>query len=158
MRMPKLAAASLLGVALAVVAGCGESRYVPVSGVVKLNGEPYPNAVVFFQPVGGKDNPNPGRGSSGVTDEKGRFSLKTPEGVNGAVVGEHQVKILTNEEQQPAPFDPNVGSPDNVPAPAKGKVDPIPLDWRTMGNHTFQVPAGGTDQANFDIESKARKK
>jgi hypothetical protein len=103
----------------------------------------------MLQPVGGKDNPNPGRGSAGLTDENGRFVLKTPEGVNGAVVGAHQVKITTAEEGIVG-FDPATGSPDNVPT-KKVKIDPIPTDWRSMGKNTFDVPAGGTDQANFDI-------
>lgn len=157
MRTPRLAAASLLGLALAAAAGCGEkSRYVPVSGVVKLNGKAYRNASVYFQPTGSKENPNPGRGSYGVTDQNGRFSLKTDDGIDGAVVGRHQIKILTNEENTTG-FDPEVGSPDNAPGPARGKTDPIPTDWRTLGSHTFEVPAGGTDQANFEIENPKAK-
>jgi hypothetical protein len=150
MRRLRLLAVVALGAMLGAVVGCGSgSKYVPVSGVVRLNGKPYPNAAVMFQPVGGKDDPNPGRGSSGLTDENGRFVLKTPEGVNGAVVGTHQVKITTAEEGVVG-FDPATGSPDNTPT-KKGKIDPIPIDWRQMGKHTFDVPAGGTDQANFDL-------
>ena len=49
-RVPVLAA---LGILLGAAAGCGDkSKYVPVSGVVKLNGKPYPNAAVFFQHEG----------------------------------------------------------------------------------------------------------
>ena len=60
MRRTRAVAVAALGLLLGAAAGCGEkSKYVPVSGVVKLNGQPYPNAVVVFQPVGGKDNPNP---------------------------------------------------------------------------------------------------
>ena len=69
--------AVLAAVTLLTAAGCSKrsAKIVPVSGVVKLNGKPYPNAVVSFQPIGDDDNPNPGRGSSGITDEKGRFTL-----------------------------------------------------------------------------------
>src|SRR5690348_15151626 len=157
MRTPKLAAASLLGAVLLTAAGCREKAgYVSVSGVVKLNGQPYPNAAVFFQPVGSKDNPNPGRGSYGVTDENGRFFLKTDDGFSGAVAGQHQIKIVTHQGDV-AGYDPEVGSPDNAPPPSKGKIDPIPTDWRTLGNHTFDVPPGGTDQANFDIQAVTKK-
>ena len=150
MRRLRLLAGVALGAMLGAVAGCGsDSKYVPVSGVGKLNGKPYANAAVMFQPVGGKDNQNPGRGSSGLTDENGRFVLKTSEGVDGAVIGTHQVKITTAEEGLVG-FDPATGSPDNVPT-KKAKIDPIPTEWRSMGKHTFDVPAGGTDQANFDL-------
>jgi len=153
MRRVRVLVAVALGLLLGVTVGCGEkSRYVPVSGVVKLNGKPYPNAAVIFQPVGSKNDPNPGRGSSGVTDGSGRYVLKTSDGIDGAVVGSHQIKILTNSAEVVG-FDPQVGSPDNAPGPAKDKADPIPPDWRTLGKHTFDVPAGGTDQANFDIEN-----
>ena len=100
--------------------------------------------------VGGKDNPNPGRGSSGITDADGRFTLKTDGDQTGALVGVHQVKIRTQGET--VGYDPEVGSPDNAPGPEKGKIDPIPTDWRSLTDkHTFEVPAAGTDQADFDL-------
>ncbi|MBY0458539.1 MAG: DUF4198 domain-containing protein [Gemmataceae bacterium] len=156
MRWYRTLVAAALGAGLFALVGCGDgSKYVPVSGTVKVNGKPYANAAVFFQPVGDKNNPNPGRGSSGVTDANGRFTLKTSEGVSGAVVGTHQIKILTNSADVVG-FDPATGSKDDVPGPKKD-VDPIPADWRSLGNHTFDVPPGGTDAANFDIESAAGK-
>ena len=158
MRRTRLAGVAALGLVLGVAAGCGEkSNYAPVSGVVKLNGKPYPKAVVLFQPVGGKDNPNPGRGSMGVTDENGRFVLKSDDGTTGAVVGTHQVKIRT-EGPEMVGYDPEVGSPDDAPGPEKGKPDPIPPDWRSLSDkHTFEVPPGGTDQANFEITNPRHK-
>jgi hypothetical protein len=157
MRRTRVLAVVTLGLLLAAAAGCGgKSNYAKVSGVVKLNGKPYPNAIVLFQPVGGKDNVNPGRGSSGVTDANGRYSLKCDDGQDGAVIGTHQVKIRTNAEV--VGYDPNVGSPDDAPGPEKGKVDPIPSDWRTLSDkHKFEVPADGTDQANFDIDNPRHK-
>ena len=55
----------LLCGALVLVAGCGGNtpKLAPVSGVVKVDGKPYANAYVTFQPVGDSGNPNPGRGS-----------------------------------------------------------------------------------------------
>ncbi|MBY0514472.1 MAG: DUF4198 domain-containing protein [Gemmataceae bacterium] len=157
MRRTRLLALGVLAAGLGTAAGCGEkSNYVTVSGVVRLNNKPYPNAIVLFQPVGGSDNQNPGRGSSGVTDADGRFRLKCDDGRDGAVVGLHQVKIRTNADV--VGYDPEVGSPDNTPAPKKGEVDPIPIDWRTLGEkHTFEVPPGGTDQANFNLDNPRYK-
>jgi hypothetical protein len=158
MRRGRVLAAAALGLLLAAVVGCGDEKmkYVSVSGVVKLNGKPYPNAIVTFQPVGGKDNQNPGRGSTGITDENGRYVLKTDGDQRGALVGLHQVKIRTQGEV--VGYDPTVGSPDNAPGPEKGKIDPIPTDWRSLSDkHVFEVPAEGTDQANFDITNPRAK-
>jgi len=141
---------AVLGLMTGAAVGCsGSGGYVPVSGVVKLNGKPYANAVVTFQPEGTKDNPNPGRGSAGVTDAEGRFTLKCDDGKKGAVVGSHNVTVRTAGDV--IAVDPNVGSDDKGPVPDKKKIDPIPVDWRAIGNHKFIVPPGGTSEANFDI-------
>ena len=66
----------LVAVLCAFALGCGGGpEFVPVSGVVTLNGKPYGKAAVSFQPIGTTENPNPGRGSSAYTDENGRFRL-----------------------------------------------------------------------------------
>ena len=137
-----------VGVMLA--AGCGgDSKYVPVSGVVTLNGKPYAGAVVTFQPEGGKGNNNPGRGSVGVTDAQGRFTLATDDGNNGAVIGTHQIKIRTQGDM--VGFDPAVGSPDSPTQEKNKKTDPIPIEWRELGKNKYEVPPGGTKDANFEI-------
>src|SRR5262245_54218935 len=127
--------------ALFFTSGCGDGpRYASVSGTVRLNGEPYPNAVVSFQPIGSANNENPGRGSNAITDANGRFVLRTDDGQSGAVVGTHRVRIMTKYEGQP--IDPNIGSPDNAPPPRKGAFrDPIPLEWNADSQKTFEVPA-----------------
>jgi hypothetical protein len=155
-----------LAAAVVAAAGCGGDgpKYVPVSGVVKVDGQPYPNAVVSFQPVGGRENPNPGRGSSAVTDANGRYTLLVDDGTTGAVVGKHKVRIQSKRDDPNAFYDPSVGNPDNAPTPTPkkgGRVDPIPADWYSdVGGKDFDVPPGGTDQANFDIPSihAAKKK
>lgn len=133
--------------ALSLAVGCGGPKYVPVSGVVKINGQPYGKAVVTFQPISTADNPNPGRGSSAYTGADGKFTLEcgaTP----GALVGKHRVRIQTaggNVVGQ----DPNKVAGDG--APAERAVDPIPPEWNANSDKEFDVPAAGTDQANFDI-------
>lgn len=132
--------------------GCGnDPKYVAVSGVVKVNGKPYKNAVVTFQPMGSKENINPGRGSSGITDDQGRFTLKTDGGQNGAVVGTHLVRIMTDFKTLGAAQ--NDGDPNN---PAKVLLDPIPDEWHSKSQKTFDVPAGGTDAAVFEITGKKK--
>src|SRR5688500_15770406 len=93
-------AVAATGMLLAGAAGCGGGgpKYVKVSGVVTLNGKPYPRAVVVFQPIAADQSVNPGRGSSAYTDENGRFELTTDDGHHGAIVGKHRVRIQTRRD------------------------------------------------------------
>ena len=144
MRLSLRAAVALLATAI----GCS-SEFVPVSGVVSLDGKPYGKAAVSFQPIGDKDNPYPGRGSSAYTDENGRFVLISDEN-KGAIVGKHLVRITTRYDQIVG--EPGVGSPDG--APVNRPRDPIPPEWNSESQKQFEVPAGGTDKANFEIVRK----
>ena|SRR6476659_431010 len=152
-RMRFLAACGLL---TAVVGCSGGPKFAPVSGVVKLDGQPYGNAVISFQPIGTDANPEPGRGSSAYTDANGRFELLTDDARKGAVVGKHRVRIMTrgNDVYGQLPGGGG-GSPDE--AQASRTVDPIPPEWNALSNVEFDVPAGGTDQANFNIETRKGK-
>jgi hypothetical protein len=137
---------------LFAAAGCsGGAKFAPVSGVVTLDGKPYGNAVVSFQPIGDKGNPNPGKGSSAYTDENGRFVLMHDDGSSGAVVGKHRVRIMTRGNNVVGQ-DKEGGSDDETPL--NREVDPIPPEWNALSNVEFEVPSGGTDQANFDITSR----
>lgn len=165
--MSRAAVAGVAAVCLAL-AGCGGGpKYVSVSGTVKVDGKPYKNAVVSFQPMASKGVDDAGAvGSSALTDENGRFTLLTNDGKPGAAPGRHKVRIQTKRDDPTAFVDPSVGSPDD-PDPDFGnkkkkqntKVDPIPTDWYAdTGGKEYTVPAGGTDQANFDIESAKPEK
>jgi hypothetical protein len=145
MKLMRIAGAGVLLVALV---GCGNAGYAPVSGVVTLDGQPYARAVVSFQPIGTKDNQNPGRGSSAYTDENGRFVLKCDNSIDGAVIGKHTVRIMTRGNDVVGQS-PEGGSPDGGTA----RVDPIPPEWNALSKVEFDVPRGGTDKANFDIVS-----
>lgn len=129
--------------------GCGGPKFVPVSGVIKVDGQPYGNAVISFQPIGSPENPDPGRGSTAETDKDGHFALECA-GVPGAVVGKHRVRIMTRGTPQGQ--DPTKVAGDG--APAARPVDPIPPEWNANSTQEFEVPAKGTDQANFDILTK----
>jgi hypothetical protein len=136
-----------LAAALLVTAGCGGPKYVKVSGSVTLDGKPLPNTIVSFQPVA-RDNPNPGRGSSGVTDQGGRYTLSVEPGKEGAVAGNHVVKFATYRKVEN--FDPALGTPDGVRP--KGK-DLIPQRYHEPGLE-YTVPPEGTDKADFELKSK----
>ncbi|WP_254506978.1 hypothetical protein [Anatilimnocola floriformis] len=140
----------VLFVLVALITGCGGPKFVPVSGIIKLNGEPYGKAVITFQPISTESDPNPGRGSSALTDANGRYSLES--GTNkGAIIGKHRVRIQTaggNVVGQ----DPTQVAEDG--APAVRNVDPIPPEWNSNSAKEFEVPLAGTDKADFDIVTK----
>lgn len=89
----------LVVLASLLAAGCGgsDADLAPVRGSVTLDGEPLAGARVEFDPVPeamarGKST---GSASYGVTDSSGRYTLQyTPER-EGALVGEHIVRITT---------------------------------------------------------------
>jgi len=122
------------------VAGCGDSssfETAPVSGTVTLQQEPLPNATVQFQPIAGKDG-QAGPGSYGTTDERGEYILRTIDGQPGAVVARHRVMI-------------SLPSGSDSESDTVLYIDPrVPAKFRN-GNVQCDVPAAGTDIANFEL-------
>lgn len=115
---------------------------VPVSGKVTMDGEPLAHVIVTFRPMSSKDNPNPGRSSSALTDNDGRFSLAIGPKQTGATVGKNAVTIytaLTGDEP------PGAGSK------RKAKREKIPKQYNVESTLTFEVPRGGTAEANFAL-------
>jgi len=75
---------------LATLIGCTGStgpELGQVSGSVSIDGAPAPNVTVKFDPIGG------GRGSTGVTDSNGNYTLVYSPDSTGAVIGQHNVSI-----------------------------------------------------------------
>jgi hypothetical protein len=146
--MTRLSSFALL--LLVTLVGCSDAKFVPVSGIVKIDGVPYSKAVVTFQPISVANDPNPGRGSSSYTDENGRYTLECGT-IKGALIGKHRVRIQTaggNVRGQ----DPTTEVAADG-APAQGR-DPIPPKWNADSDKEFEVPPGGTDKADFDIVTK----
>lgn len=127
--------------------GCSGPKHSPVSGRVTLDGKPLPNAAVLFQPKSTGDNPNPGLGSGAKTDGDGNYTL-TISGTNelGAIVGKHRVEISAFDRVKE--IDPNS---DRVEKPARNLVPP---KYNNQSTLEFDVPAGGTKDANFELSSK----
>jgi hypothetical protein len=150
----------ILGMGLAglFLAGCsGGPKIVPVSGMVRLNGEPYPNAIVTFQPLGeGKLDESLGRGSSGKTGPDGRYTLVYDGERPGATAGRHRVRICTDLGAGGQAKDDRSESDPNW-RPGRNS-EPIPPEWHDLSQKEFSVPAGGTDKADFNIETKPAKK
>lgn len=137
---------SLLFLALLVVAGCGKPQVVPVSGRVTLDGQALSGAHVSFQPIGSLDRPPAGSGSYGKTDADGRYTLRLIQPDRpGAVVGKHRVSI-SKRGGETAEAQPDGG--------IRVAPDPVPARYNRDSTLEFEVPAGGTDRANFDLTSK----
>lgn len=125
-----LCAAAALG-----AVGCG-SGPAPVSGVVTLDGQPVEGVSVSFTPAAG-DGDGIG-GSYGKTDAQGKYALKTVIGDRaGAAPGKHKVVISLSK---PDPKNPE-GAEKNL----------IPAKYNTKSDLTFDVPASGTDKADFTL-------
>jgi hypothetical protein len=143
MRSHLLVACAALG-----ALGCGaqEPKFASVSGKVTLDGEPLPNALVTFQPVAQKKGVNPGPASTGRTNAKGEYTLQVvgrPE--TGALVGKHRVLITAYKGEVPAATDD-----------AKPEMPPqlVPERYNAATTLTVEVPAEGTEKANFDLTTK----
>jgi hypothetical protein len=130
----------LLPLACCLSTGCGSSKYAPVSGRILVNGKPLAKASVTFAPIGGKGNTEPGPSSAAITDEDGRYTLKLigPEG-NGAVIGKHKVSVALLDERSTA---------DDSPV----KIKQLPPKYHGQTILEFDVPAGGTEAADFDLK------
>jgi len=120
--------------------GCG-SKTPPtgfVSGVIKLNGQPLEGATVEFTPVSG-------RGSIAVTDGDGKYVLKYTNTVDGALIGEHTVRITTGVAASASNESGSAsgGKPERVP-PAYNSQSEVKADVKA-GNNTFDydIDSGG---------------
>jgi hypothetical protein len=137
-----LAVACLAMAALHTGCDAKSGGLAPVSGIITLDGKPVPGAQVSFQPQGGEQK-NPGPGSAGVCDVSGRYELTTIRKEPGAVTGPHAVRVYGPKDKMIS------GSDVDVP----GRKELFPPKYNFQTELSFEVPAGGTDQANFDLSS-----
>jgi hypothetical protein len=131
----------LFPLALPLLVGCGSGKTAPVSGRVTLNGKPLVNASVTFAPVGEKGSQEPGPSSAGKTDADGRYTLELigGQGGSGAVVGKHKVRIALQGELPTSEDRPET-------------LKQLPLKYNGQTTLEFDVPAKGTDAADFDLK------
>lgn len=73
-----------------LLAGCGGSGIVAVSGKLTFKGKPVTNAFVNFVPADG------GRPSMGETDASGKFTLTYDPQTKGVRTGKHKVFVTYN--------------------------------------------------------------
>ncbi len=112
------------------VTGCGSSgpQLGVVTGTVTLDGKPVPGALVTFV----SKEPN-GTSSYGKTDDTGKYQLEFTTERLGAMLGSHDVTIVTNRASQSD--EPDTGTV------AKIEFVPIPKHY-ARGALTAEVKAG----------------
>lgn len=123
--------------AVSLLVGCsGGAADTPelsqVSGTVTLDGAPLTKASVTFQPQSGSS-------SVGMTDEAGHYELAYNKDTNGAVPGQHTVRISKMGEP---------GSPNDT-------EDQVPAKFNRDSKLTAEVKPG-ENTINFDLDSKAK--
>jgi len=113
--MPRNLKVSVLSLTIVLtlsLAGCGGASgpdLGTVSGTVTMDGNPLANAEVIFNPV--TESEVRGRGSSARTNANGYYSLEYTYDKKGAIPGEHQVTIFSeqaNNESGKDPLLPNI--------------------------------------------------
>jgi hypothetical protein len=125
----------------AFVVGCSSAPpTVPVSGRVTLDKAPLANATVGFEPTAGDKGPAAVNGYA-VTDEQGNYTLKLGGNfgdVKGVPAGKYKVTI------------------GKVDRDVKGSHPKqlVPEKYNRDSKLTFDVPAGGMKDANFDLTTK----
>jgi hypothetical protein len=93
-----------------LLGGCskgGGQATAPVSGTVKVNGQPVQGAQVVFMPKQGG-----ARAANGLTDAQGKYQLTTFAPNDGAVAGTHTVTISKTKGYGSGPIDPSPGKAD----------------------------------------------
>ncbi|MEM7812870.1 MAG: hypothetical protein AAF532_15440 [Planctomycetota bacterium] len=120
-----------LSLALFLTAGCNSTvdGFAPVSGRLTVDGQPVAGLQLMFKPRGEEGNAVSGTPSFGVTDSDGSYRLRTRANQPGVFPGP-QFVVVSMMEDYAGPY---------IPA-SNNKLE-------------FIVPEGGTDSADFDVES-----
>jgi hypothetical protein len=133
---------------LCALCGCNKPYSVAqVSGRVTLDGKPLPKASITFVPMATKENIAPGPTATAITDADGRYVLTVDKDTPGAVVGRCRIFVTTRFTDPPPP-DQDGGLPVRMPR------DKVPDRYNVRTDLTFDVPAGGTDRADFELKSR----
>jgi hypothetical protein len=133
-----------MGVFVGVFVGCSKKgNIVPVSGRVTLDGQPLADVAINFGPQSG--SLDSAFAAYGKTDAQGRYSLRLVDDKRpGASVGKNRVTL---NESLPG------GESDGA---APRMAFKLPAKARD-GTLEFEVPANGTDAADFEFRNTANK-
>ena len=132
----RLVGCSAILLAVVAFSGCSGEK-VPglgrVTGTVKLDGQPVPDASIMFEGVKPGEPPSLGR-----TDHSGNYELYYSRGHKGATVGEHAVYINTYQ-----------AATDENPQPRK---ETIPAKYNVKSELKETVKRG-SNKINIDLKS-----
>lgn len=139
----------MLGMLCSATAGCSGKNSidtVPVSGTVTRNGDPIANATVVFNPV------SSGPLATGVTDESGRFTLKTNK-LDGAQPGEYKITVSPNTPAIDA-NPPMPGTKEYAEAQKNKSKPPFPEKYRRVDSTTLKetVEKGGNNEFELKLD------
>lgn len=94
----------ILGTLLTMLVGCGPAAgLAPVSGVVTIDGKPYPGGKVVFSPTAKEGETVAGQSSFGRPGADGRFTLSTFAPGDGALIGTHTVSLFRESDESKLP-------------------------------------------------------
>lgn len=126
----------------AVLVGCGGgSDMAPVSGIVRLDGNPVTEGTVRFVPESG-------RGAKGTIQSDGTFTLGTDTRSDGASIGKHRVAIIAYKVDK-------VERTDGGRPLITGSTPLVPRHYMAPGTSglEFEVKPGKND-AVFELKSE----
>lgn len=140
----------------AILIGCGGRTgptVVPVTGTVKVKGQPVEGAQVTFMAPGAP------RASTGTTDAQGRFRLTTMATHDGAIPGKNSVGIANKARSQEtmSPDKPSAAYDQMMTSAASRKKDPsqgpVPDKYANPATSglTADVAPDGKNDFTFDI-------
>jgi hypothetical protein len=119
-------------------AGCGGVEREPVEGKITLDGRPLADVHVMFYPQGASAT-DPTM-FFGLTDQQGNFVMRAQaDGPEGVPPGRYRVTLTTAVAKQDAD--------ETTPLPPER----VPAKHR---DQEFEVPNGGTTEANFELKSR----
>jgi hypothetical protein len=128
-------------IGLAALSGCGQDASIArVDGIVRLDGKPLTAGTVRFVP-------RAGRAATGTIQPDGSFTLGTYSSADGAIIGTHQVAIISYEAAADARPAYEAASQSNKPL--------VPERYMAVGTSglTFDVKPGD-NQAEFNLTTR----
>lgn len=139
-----------LVVALLACAGCGP-RVAPVTGTLKINGNPAADIEVYFVPDG--EMGTKGARAAAVTDAAGHFEMDLGPTGKGALVGHHRVVLIDRLALPPVPDDrvDKEGSLPRIPRPSR-----VPEKYNSALNTPLRAEVEAATK-NIELEVNTQK-
>ncbi len=118
---------------IATFAGCSPAPFPmePVTGVVTVEGKPFCAGQVMFFPIAQQENSESGKPGFSLLDENGTFQLSTYSRGDGAVVGQHWVRLYSLDHRRTA-------DDKHVPAFKMVSINSTPVEVKAGEQNHFE--------------------